>query len=63
MTDSGFIQVRNLVKYFPIYSKGVLTKKQVGQVHAVDDISFEIRRQETLRWLGKAGVGKQLPRG
>jgi len=58
VTDSGFIQVRNLVKYFPIYSRGVLTKKQVGQVHAVDDISFEIRRQETFALVGESGCGK-----
>jgi oligopeptide transport system ATP-binding protein len=56
--DSGFIQVRNLVKYFPIYSRGVLTKKQVGQVHAVDDISFDINKRETFALVGESGCGK-----
>jgi oligopeptide transport system ATP-binding protein len=59
MTDNnGFVQVRNLVKYFPIYSRGVLTKKQVGQVHAVDGITFDIRKQETFALVGESGCGK-----
>jgi ABC-type oligopeptide transport system ATPase subunit len=58
VTDSSFIQVRNLVKYFPIYSSGVLTKKQVGQVHAVDGISFDINKQETFALVGESGCGK-----
>jgi oligopeptide/dipeptide ABC transporter ATP-binding protein len=58
VTEQSFIQVRNLKKYFPIYSRGVLTKKQVGQVHAVDDISFEINKQETFALVGESGCGK-----
>ena len=58
MTDSSFIQVKNLVKYFPIYSRGVVTKNQVGQVHAVDDISFDINKQETFALVGESGCGK-----
>lgn len=58
MSDSSFIQVKNLVKYFPIYSKGVLTKKQVAQVHAVDNVSFEINKQETFALVGESGCGK-----
>lgn len=58
MTSSSFIQVRNLVKYFPVYSRGVLTKKQVGQVHAVDGISFDINKQETFALVGESGCGK-----
>jgi ABC-type oligopeptide transport system ATPase subunit len=58
MFESGFIQVKNLVKYFPVYSNGVLTKKQVGQVHAVDHISFNIDKQETFALVGESGCGK-----
>ena len=58
MTSSSFVQVKNLVKYFPVYSRGVLTKKQVGQVHAVDDVSFEINKQETFALVGESGCGK-----
>ncbi len=58
MTDASFIQVKNLYKYFPVYSTGVLTKKQVGQVHAVDDVSFDIKKQETFALVGESGCGK-----
>ena len=58
MTNASFVQVRNLVKYFPVYSRGVLTKKQVGQVHAVDGISFEINKKETFALVGESGCGK-----
>jgi oligopeptide transport system ATP-binding protein len=58
MTNASFVEVKNLVKYFPIYSRGVLTKKQVGQVHAVDNISFTINRQETFALVGESGCGK-----
>jgi len=56
--DSAFIQVKNLVKYFPVYSTGLLTKKQVAQVHAVDHISFDINKQETFALVGESGCGK-----
>ncbi len=46
------------MKYFPVYSRGVLLKKQVGQVHAVDDISFDIKKQETFALVGESGCGK-----
>ena len=58
MFDSGFIQVKHLVKYFPVFSTGVLAKKQVGQVHAVDDITFNINKQETFALVGESGCGK-----
>ena len=58
VNDSSFVQVKNLLKYFPVYTTGVLTKKQVGQVHAVDDISFDIRKQETFALVGESGCGK-----
>jgi oligopeptide transport system ATP-binding protein len=58
MTNASFVQVRNLVKYFPVYSRGVLTKKEVGRVHAVDGISFDINRKETFALVGESGCGK-----
>jgi oligopeptide/dipeptide ABC transporter ATP-binding protein len=51
------VEVRNLVKHFPI-TQGILFKKQVGKVHAVDDISFDIHEGETLGLVGETGCGK-----
>lgn len=53
---SSLIKVKNLVKEFPI-KKGFFSKK-VGAVHAVNDISFEIRKGETLGLVGESGCGK-----
>jgi oligopeptide transport system ATP-binding protein len=58
MTNESYLEVKHLVKYFPVYSTGVLTKNQVCQVHAVDDISFDIRKQETFALVGESGCGK-----
>jgi oligopeptide transport system ATP-binding protein len=58
LTHSDLIRVKNLVKYFPVYSRGILLKKEVGNVHAVDDISFSIERKETFGLVGESGCGK-----
>jgi peptide/nickel transport system ATP-binding protein len=50
------LEVRNLKKHFPI-RKGVL-RKIVGQVRAVDDVSFAIAEGETLGLVGESGCGK-----
>ncbi|MCJ7609967.1 ATP-binding cassette domain-containing protein [Candidatus Bathyarchaeota archaeon] len=52
------IEVHNLVKHYPVYSKGIVLKKQIGIVHAVDDVSFDIYRNETLGLVGESGCGK-----
>jgi oligopeptide transport system ATP-binding protein len=51
------LRVENLVKYFPI-TRGIIFQKQVGAVHAVDNISFFIRRGETFGLVGESGCGK-----
>ena len=58
MSDANILlRVEHLVKHFPI-SRGVLIRRKVGAVHAVDDISFDIRRGETLGLVGESGCGK-----
>jgi oligopeptide/dipeptide ABC transporter ATP-binding protein len=51
------VQVRGLVKHFPI-TRGVLFRKQVGAVQAVDGVDFDVRRGETLGIVGETGCGK-----
>ena len=48
--------VENLVKYFPIMA-GVLRRK-VGDVNAVDDVTFDIAKGEVLGLVGESGCGK-----
>lgn len=51
-----FIEVKNLIKEFPI-KKGFFNKK-VGAVHAINNISFDIFKGETLGLVGESGCGK-----
>ena len=51
------LEVRNLKKYFPVTS-GIIFQRVVGLIKAVDDISFSIRRGETLGLVGESGCGK-----
>ncbi len=51
------MSVRDLEMHFPI-NQGIIFQKQVGAVRAVDGISFDVRKGETLGLVGESGCGK-----
>ena len=56
MRDGALLEVRDLVKDFEV-SKGV-TRREVGRIRAVNELSFHIDRGETLGLVGESGCGK-----
>ena len=55
--DGVLLRIDNLVKYYPV-RVGVIIKREVAAVQAVDGVSLEIRRGETLGLVGETGSGK-----
>jgi oligopeptide/dipeptide ABC transporter ATP-binding protein len=57
-SDDGdvLLRVENLVKYFPVRSTGFFQQRE--HVHAVDDVSFAVRRGQTFGIVGETGCGK-----
>jgi len=56
-TIQPLVKVENLTKHFPVL-RGIIIQHKVGAVRAVDDISFNIARGETLGLVGESGCGK-----
>ncbi|WP_298818405.1 ABC transporter ATP-binding protein [Chloroflexus sp.] len=54
--NDTLLEVRNLKKYFPI--KGGFLRRTIAEVRAVDDVSFTVKRGETLGLVGESGCGK-----
>lgn len=63
MDDNGLkkskpiIKIKNLKMYFPI-TQGIIFQRRVGDIKAVDGVSFDIMRGETLGLVGESGCGK-----
>jgi oligopeptide/dipeptide ABC transporter ATP-binding protein len=55
--NGAILEVTNLRKYFPVKSSG-LVRRTIGQVQAVDGVSFEVRRGSSLGLVGESGCGK-----
>jgi len=57
MKSGNLLEIKNLKMYFPVTS-GLLLSRKVAQVKAADDVSFSIRKGETLGLVGESGCGK-----
>jgi len=58
LSENIILDVRNLRKYFPVFEKGIIFKKQAGLIHACDDVSFTVEQGKTLGLVGESGSGK-----
>ena len=56
-SPQAFLEVQNLKTHFPV-EKGLLFKRHIGAVKAVDGVTFSLRQGEILGLVGESGCGK-----
>src|SRR5208283_4507099 len=56
--QEALLSVDSLVKHFDVVERGIFGRKTIGEIHAVDNVSFTISRGETLGLVGESGCGK-----
>ena len=56
-TNGNLLEVSNLKMYFPVTS-GIIFQRKIADVKAVDNVSFNIAKGETLGLVGESGCGK-----
>jgi oligopeptide/dipeptide ABC transporter ATP-binding protein len=57
MNDELIVEIKNITKYFPV-TAGLVRRKNVGSLKAVDGVSLAIHKSETLGLVGESGCGK-----
>ena len=57
ITEKPLVEVRGLKMHFPI-TEGIIARRKIGEVKAVDGVNLTIRRGETLGLVGESGCGK-----